>query len=80
MPSRPSQSIPLVVDGVLYLSFPFCRMVALEPETGEVGNETWLNDSWRDVTGANPTTCMGKDGKQFVAVAAGTTLLTYTLP
>ena len=36
MPSRPSQSTPLVVDGVLYLSVPYYRVVALEPETGEV--------------------------------------------
>ncbi len=36
VPSRPSQSTPLVVGGVLYLSFPFYRVVALEPETGDV--------------------------------------------
>ena len=29
---------------------------------------------------ANPTTYPGKDGKQYVAVAAGATLLTCTLP
>ena len=34
VPSRPSQSTPLIVDGVLYLSFPYYRVVALEPETG----------------------------------------------
>ncbi len=28
----------------------------------------------------SPLTYMGKDGKQYVAVAAGTMLLTYTLP
>ena len=38
VPSRPSQSTPLMVDGVLYLSFPYYRVVALEPETGE---EIW---------------------------------------
>jgi glucose dehydrogenase len=32
------------------------------------------------ISGANPITYMGKDGKQYVAVVAGTTLLTYTLP
>ena len=32
------------------------------------------------VSGANPVTYMGKDGKQYVTVAAGTTLLAYTLP
>ena len=30
-PFRVSQSTPLVVGGVLYLSFPFYRVVALEP-------------------------------------------------
>ena len=32
------------------------------------------------ISGANPITYVGKDGKQYVAVAAGKTLLTYTLP
>ena len=36
LPSRPSQSTPLMVGGVLYLSFPFYHVVALEPETGDV--------------------------------------------
>ena len=36
VPSRPSQSTPLMVEGVLYLSFPYYRVVALEPETGGV--------------------------------------------
>ena len=31
------------------------------------------------ISGANPVTYMEKDGKQY-AVAAGTRLLTYTLP
>ncbi len=38
VPSRPAQSTPLMVDGVLYLSFPYYRVVALVPETGE---ELW---------------------------------------
>jgi|TARA_B100000315_G_scaffold254227_1_gene294832 quinoprotein glucose dehydrogenase len=38
VPSRPAQSTPLMVDGVLYLSFPYYRVVALKPETGE---ELW---------------------------------------
>ena len=38
VPSRPAQSTPLFVDGVLYLSFPYYRVVALVPETGE---EIW---------------------------------------
>jgi quinoprotein glucose dehydrogenase len=38
VPSRPAQSTPLMVDGVLYLSFPYYRVVAVVPETGE---ELW---------------------------------------
>jgi glucose dehydrogenase len=38
-PARPriraSQATPLVVDGMLYLSSPYNRIVALEPETGK---------------------------------------------
>ncbi len=32
------------------------------------------------ISGANPVTYMGRGGKQYVAVAAGTTLLAFTLP
>ena len=35
-PFRPSQSIPLMVNGVLYLGYPYNRVVALEPETGKL--------------------------------------------
>lgn len=35
-PTRPSQSTPLMIGGVLYLSFPHFRVVAMEPETGKV--------------------------------------------
>src|SRR5712691_4683283 len=35
-PFRASQSIPLVVNGVLYLSWPYNHVAALEPETGKV--------------------------------------------
>jgi quinoprotein glucose dehydrogenase len=35
-PFRPSQSIPIVVNGVMYLSYPFNRVAALRPETGSV--------------------------------------------
>lgn len=38
LPYRPGQSIPLVVNGVLYLSFPFNRVAALDPATGK---EIW---------------------------------------
>jgi quinoprotein glucose dehydrogenase len=33
---RPSQSIPIVVNGVMYVSYPFNRVSALVPETGAV--------------------------------------------
>ena len=35
-PFRASQSTPLVIGGVMYLSYPFYRVAALEPETGKV--------------------------------------------
>jgi quinoprotein glucose dehydrogenase len=35
-PFRPSQSIPLVVNGVMYLSWPFNHVAAIVPETGAV--------------------------------------------
>src|ERR1700728_2731444 len=36
VPFRPSQSIPIVVNGVMYLSWPFNHVAALVPETGAV--------------------------------------------
>ena len=36
VPFRPSQSTPLVVGGVMYLSYPYYKVAALEPETGKV--------------------------------------------
>jgi len=36
LPFRPSQSIPIMVNGVLYLGYPYNHVVALEPETGKV--------------------------------------------
>jgi len=33
---RPSQSIPVVVDGILYLSWPFNHVAAMEGETGTI--------------------------------------------
>jgi quinoprotein glucose dehydrogenase len=32
--NRASQATPLVVGGILYLSTPYNRVIALEPETG----------------------------------------------
>jgi quinoprotein glucose dehydrogenase len=36
VPFRPSQSTPLVVNGVMYLSWPFNHVAALEPTTGKM--------------------------------------------
>ena len=36
VPLRPSQSIPRVVNGIMYLSWPFNRVAAMESETGKV--------------------------------------------
>jgi quinoprotein glucose dehydrogenase len=46
----------------------------------KTGQELWSVKTAELIHGANPITYMGKDGKQYVAVAAGTTLLTYKLP
>jgi quinoprotein glucose dehydrogenase len=35
-PFRNSQSIPIMVNGVLYVGFPYNHVAALEPETGKV--------------------------------------------
>ena len=56
VPSRSAQSTPLMVGGILYLSFPFYRVVALEPETGKV---LW------DFTGP------GKPGAGFLGTMRG---------
>ncbi|PYS45577.1 MAG: pyrroloquinoline quinone-dependent dehydrogenase, partial [Acidobacteria bacterium] len=36
VPFRISQSIPLMVNGVLYLGWPYNRVAAIEPETGKI--------------------------------------------
>jgi quinoprotein glucose dehydrogenase len=41
-PSRSAfEATPLVVDGVMYIVTPFCRLIALDPETGK---ELWAFD------------------------------------
>ncbi len=48
LPSRSAfEATPLVADGVMYLTTPFHRLIALEPETGE---ELWAFDSGLDKT------------------------------
>ncbi len=36
VPFRPSQSIPLAIDGIMYLSWPFNHVAAMESETGKI--------------------------------------------
>jgi len=45
----------------------------------KAGQELWSTKT-EEVIHGNPITYMGKDGKQYVAVTAGTKLLTYRLP
>ena len=55
-------------------------IATVAPEHEAVCRELWRVATEQLISGANPITYMGKDGKQYVAVAAGTTLLTYNLP
>ena len=50
------------------------RFRAYETKTGR---ELWSVETEQLISGANPITYLGKDGKQYVTVAAGTTLLSY---
>ncbi len=45
----------------------------------KTGQELWSVKT-QEVAHANPISYMGKDGKQYIAVAAGTTFLTFRLP
>ena len=45
-PFKPAQSTPLVVNGVMYLSFPYYHVVALEPQTGKVLWEYTAPGDW----------------------------------
>jgi hypothetical protein len=45
----------------------------------KTGRELWSVKT-QEVIHGNPIAYMGKDGKQYIAVAAGSTLLTYKLP
>jgi quinoprotein glucose dehydrogenase len=49
---------------------------AFESKTGK---ELWSVKT-QEVAHANPISYMGKDGKQYIAIAAGTTFMTYKLP
>ncbi len=45
----------------------------------KTGQELWSVKT-KEVAHANPISYMGKDGKQYIAIAAGSTFLTYRLP
>ena len=66
-PTRSSfEATPLVVDGVMYVSTPFCRLIALDPETG---TKLWDFDPQIDRTMhtnlfANRGVAYWTDGKQ----------------
>ncbi len=48
LPSRTAfETTPLIIDGVLYLTTPFCRVIALDPETGR---QLWAFDPQIDKT------------------------------
>jgi quinoprotein glucose dehydrogenase len=36
LPFRPSQSIPIVVNGIMYLGWPFNHVAAMDSETGKI--------------------------------------------
>ena len=46
--SREFETIPILVDGTLYLSTPFNRVLALNPETGK---QKWSYDPHIDLNG-----------------------------
>lgn len=63
--------------GVLFIGAATDRMFrAFETKTGK---ELWSFKTEQLIQG-NPITYLGKDGKQYVAVAAGSTLLSFKLP
>ena len=63
--------------GVLFIGAATDRKFrAFETKTGK---ELWTYPT-EEVIQGNPITYLGKDGKQYVAVAAGSTLMTFKLP
>jgi glucose dehydrogenase len=63
--------------GVLFIGASYdSRFHAFESKTGRLLWETKLPAPGE----ANPVTYMGKNGKQYVAIAAGDTLVAFALP
>ena len=64
--------------GILFIGGASDRMFrTYETKTGR---ELWSVETEQMISGSNPIVYMGENGKQYVAVAAGTTLLAYALP
>ena len=77
-PNSPKGGPTSTASGVLFIGGASDHTFrAYETKTGR---ELWSVETDELISGSNPITYMGNDGKQYVAVAAGTTLLTYTLP
>ena len=65
-------------SGLFFIGGASDRMFrAFKTQTGE---ELWSVQTDELISGTNPITYLGRDGKQYVVVAAGTSLLAYTLP
>jgi len=56
------ETTPILVDGTLYLTTPFNRVIALDPETGK--------QRWADAMSGAPCVDFGKDGQRAMAQGA----------
>jgi quinoprotein glucose dehydrogenase len=75
---RPGRAAAIVTAGgvVFIAATDDNRFRALDAATG---GELWVTDLGRHGN-ANPITYLGRDGKQYVVVAATDTLMAYALP
>ena len=69
------EATPLVVDGTLYLSTPFNRVIALDPATGA---ERWTYDPHVDVFIPYVVIAAGGHGK--LGSKKGDYVVAFTLP
>ena len=77
-PNSQSGGPTSTASGLFFIGATSDRMFrAYETRTGR---ELWSVETEQQIRGSNPITYMGENGKQYIAVAAGTTLLSYTLP